>query len=90
MLKVWRDLGFAVAAEGFADRRYEPDGSLRPRRFADALITDAAEAGRQAVELAGRVETICIHGDTPGAAAIAAAVRDALRAAGIKAAPLRA
>src|SRR5581483_9057354 len=39
-LKVWEDMGFAVAPEGFADRRYEPDGSLRPRRFEDALIRD--------------------------------------------------
>jgi UPF0271 protein len=89
MLKVWRDLGFPVAAEGFADRRYEPDGTLRPRRFPDALITDPAEAGRQAVALAGQVETICIHGDTPGAPAIAEAVRAALRKAGVEAASIR-
>ena len=90
MLEVWHRLGFRVAAEGFADRRYEPDGSLRPRRFADALITDPAEAGCQAVRLARQVETICIHSDTPDSAAIAAAVRAALEGAGITvAAPSR-
>jgi len=81
MLEVWRGMGFRTAAEGFADRRYEPDGSLRPRRFADALITDPAEAAAQAMRLAraGRVQTICVHSDTPGAAGIAAAVAAALR-----------
>ncbi|HTQ57683.1 MAG TPA: 5-oxoprolinase subunit PxpA [Bryobacteraceae bacterium] len=83
MLEVWRNMGFRTAAEGFADRRYEPDGSLRPRRFADALITDPADAAAQALRLArtGQVQTICIHSDTPGSAAIAAAVAAALRAA---------
>lgn len=83
MLDVWREMGFRVAAEGFADRRYEPDGSLRPRRFADALITDPGEAAAQALGLAngGRVRTICVHSDTPGAVAIAAAVAAALRQA---------
>lgn len=78
MLEAWREMGFKVAAEGFADRRYEPDGSLRARTFPDALITDPEEAAAQAVKLAGRVETICVHGDTPGAAAILAAVARAL------------
>ena len=80
MLEVWRGMGLAVAGEAFADRRYEPDGSLRPRRFADALITDPAEAAAQAVRLAseGRAETICVHGDTPGAVGILKAVRAAL------------
>src|SRR3981189_3448206 len=47
MLEVFRETGFAVAAEAFADRRYEPDGTLRSRKFADALIRDPAEAGGQ-------------------------------------------
>ncbi|MGC2814959.1 MAG: 5-oxoprolinase subunit PxpA, partial [Candidatus Acidiferrum sp.] len=46
MLDVFRDSGFSVAAEAFADRRYEPDGTLRSRKFQDALIRDSAEAGR--------------------------------------------
>jgi len=97
MLEVFREAGFAVAAEAFADRRYEEDGSLRSRKFADALITDSAEAAQQALSVAqdgavvawdGRkapvaARTICIHGDKNGAAEIAAAVAGALRAAGI-------
>jgi len=93
MLDVFRDAGFPVAAEAFADRRYEPDGSLRSRRFADALISDPAEAAAQAIRIArlNRIiatsgaaipvsaQTICIHGDTPGAPQIAAAVVAALR-----------
>lgn len=84
MLDAWREMGFRVAAEGFADRRYEPDGSLRPRRFADALLTEPATAAAQAARLAGegRAQTICIHSDTPGSAQIVAAVADALRIAG--------
>ena len=54
MLDVWREMGLAVAAEAFADRRYEPDGTLRPREFADALITDPREAARQALRLRAR------------------------------------
>ena len=81
MLDVWRSMGLPVAGEAFADRRYEPDGTLRSRKFADALITDPAEAAAQAVRLAraGLAETICVHGDTPGAVAILKAVRTALQ-----------
>ncbi len=101
MLEVFRERGFAVAGEAFADRRYEADGTLRARTFEDALIRDPAEAARQAVQIAvhGMVtphegedialgaRTICIHGDTPGAVEIAAAVAAALRGAGV---PMRA
>jgi 5-oxoprolinase (ATP-hydrolysing) subunit A len=97
MLDVFRAAGFPVAAEAFADRRYEPDGSLRSRKFDDALLLDPAEAAAQAVRIAQRgtviarggaeipvsAQTICIHGDTPGAPQIAAAVAAALRHAGI-------
>jgi 5-oxoprolinase (ATP-hydrolysing) subunit A len=85
MLDVWREMGFRAAAEGFADRRYEPDGSLRSRKFADALITDPEQAAAQALRLAreGRAETICIHSDTPGSVRILTAVSGALRDAGI-------
>jgi len=79
-LDVWRDMGLRVAAEAFADRRYEADGSLRSRKFADALITDPAEASAQALRFAreGKVQTICVHGDTPGAVAILKACRETL------------
>jgi UPF0271 protein len=80
MLDWWRQMGFTVAAEGFADRRYEPDGTLRSRKFPDALITDPQAAAAQAVRLAreGVVQTICVHGDTPGAVEILKACRKAL------------
>jgi UPF0271 protein len=80
MLDVWREMGLPVAGEAFADRRYEPDGTLRSRKFADALITDPAEAAAQAVRLArgGTASTICVHGDTPGSVNILKACREAL------------
>jgi len=80
MLDVWREMGLQVAAEAFADRRYEPDGTLRPRQFAGALITDPREAARQALRFAreGQVQTICVHGDTPGAVDILKACHEAL------------
>jgi UPF0271 protein len=102
MLDVFRQAGFRVVAEAFADRRYESDGSLRSRKFADALIRDPAEAGQQALgiaergtviahggaEIATSAQTICIHGDTPGAQAIAAEVVKTLRQAGVELSPL--
>jgi UPF0271 protein len=98
MLDVFREAGFAVAAEAFADRRYEPDGTLRSRKFEDALIRNPEEAAWQALGIAERgvviasdgnevpvdAQTICIHGDTPGSVQIAAAVARTLRDAGIK------
>jgi UPF0271 protein len=80
MLDVWRTMGMAVAGEAFADRRYEADGTLRSRKFADALITDPAAAASQALRFAreGLAETICVHGDTPGSVAILKACREAL------------
>ena len=97
MLAVFREAGFAVAAEAFADRRYEPDGTLRSRKFENALISDPAEAATQALRIAQRgivtahdgtevklaAQTICIHGDTPGSVQIAAAVARTLRDAGV-------
>jgi UPF0271 protein len=82
MLEVWREMGLRPIGEGFADRRYEPDGTLRNRKFPDALITDPAAAAEQAVRLAaeGGVGTICVHGDTPGAPRILHACRAALAA----------
>jgi 5-oxoprolinase (ATP-hydrolysing) subunit A len=90
-LELWRALGFAVAGEGFADRAYEPDGSLRSRRLPGALITEPAEAAAQALRLArdGPVDTICVHSDTPGAARILAEVRRVLAGRGFLLRPLR-
>jgi UPF0271 protein len=80
MLNVWREMGLTPFAEAFADRRYEADGSLRSRKLPDALITDSGEAAAQAMRFAciGTVQTICVHGDTPGAVEILKACRAAL------------
>lgn len=81
--------GLPAYREGFADRMMLPDGSLAPRGRPGAVLEPDA-AARQAVALArsGSVDTICVHGDTRGAAKIASAVRAALREAGIETAPL--
>ena len=103
MLEVFRGAGFSVAAEAFADRRYDPNGSLRSRKFADALITEPFGAASQAIRIAKdgsvrtsdgseirvQAETICIHGDTPGAVKIAAAVNERLKDSGIAVRRLR-
>ncbi|MCC6859171.1 MAG: LamB/YcsF family protein [Bryobacterales bacterium] len=97
MLEVFREAGFRAAAEAFADRRYERDGSLRPRGLPGAVLEDPEEAARQALRIAERgaaatldgeevrveAETLCVHGDTPGSARIAAAVARVLRGRGI-------
>jgi UPF0271 protein len=101
MLDVFRDAGFSVAAEAFADRRYEPDGTLRSRKHADALIRDPDEATQQALTIVHgkviardgsqvplRADTLCIHSDTPGSPQIAAQVAKALREAGFNVTPL--
>ena len=102
MLDVFREAGFAVAAEAFADRRYEPNGTLRSRKFDDALIRNPEEAAWQALGIAERgvviaidgsdvavdAQTICIHGDTPGSVQIATAVARALREASVTIAAL--
>lgn len=68
-------------AEGFADRGYAADGSLLPRGTPGALIEDPARAAAAARALIARgdLDTICVHGDTPNAVAIARAVREVLR-----------
>ena len=100
-LNIWQKEGFTAIGEAFADRRYEPDGSLRSRRFDDALITNPALAAEQALQIArdGKVitvagtevlldaQTICIHGDTPDSAAIAERVRQVLTENGFIIAP---
>ena len=89
-----RAVGLRVAREGFADRAYEPDGTLRSRKLRGSVHTDPAVAAAQSLALARgtgvrasdgtllavEVDTICVHGDTPNAAAIARAVRQALSA----------
>jgi len=81
--------GIPAYREGFADRLMLPDGSLAPRSEAGAVLHPDL-AAQQALSLARsrRIDTICVHGDTPGAGQVAAAVRKALRHAGIETAPL--
>jgi UPF0271 protein len=72
-------------AEGFADRRYLPDGSLVPRSRPDAFVEDPVEAVRQAQGLLRDrgVRTLCVHGDNPRALGFVRALRDALARQGI-------
>jgi 5-oxoprolinase (ATP-hydrolysing) subunit A len=97
-----QEAGLPVAEEAFADRRYRADGTLVPRGRPGAVIVDPDEAAEQAVGLARdgvvvaddssrvsiRPDTICLHGDTPGAVEIARRIHDRFRAAGIRIAPL--
>ncbi|MBY0523567.1 MAG: LamB/YcsF family protein [Gemmataceae bacterium] len=71
-------------AEGFADRRYQLDGSLVPRSRADAFVKDPVEAVKQVEWLLGErgVRTICVHGDNPQAVAFVRELRTALLSAG--------
>jgi 5-oxoprolinase (ATP-hydrolysing) subunit A len=89
--------GLVVASEGFADRAYERDGSLMPRSRAGSVIHDAETVVRRALrmvedgrviaadgtEIPLRVDTLCIHGDTPGAAELTRALAAGLARAGI-------
>jgi UPF0271 protein len=97
MIEAGRVAGLRVAAEGFADRSYEPDGSLTPRSRPGAVIHDPAAVVDRALrmvrdgvvltpgrrEVALKVDTLCVHGDTPGAAQLTRQIRAALEAAGI-------
>jgi UPF0271 protein len=89
--------GLAFAAEGFADRAYEPDGTLTPRSRAGSVIYDPQEVVRRAVRMATdgrvsasdgsqvavRVDTLCTHGDTSGAAELTRLIRAALEERGV-------
>jgi UPF0271 protein len=96
--------GVRVAAEGFADRVYADDGQLVSRKLGkDALVSDPAKAAEQAVRMVmegkvrtiggkvidAKIQTICIHGDSPGSEKIVAAVREGLVKAGAVVKPLR-
>jgi 5-oxoprolinase (ATP-hydrolysing) subunit A len=89
--------GIRVVLEAYPDRGYLPSGLLVPRRDAGALVTDPAQVAERALSLVERggveavdgswtpveAETLCLHGDSPGAAEVAGAVRSALDGAGI-------
>ena len=93
--------GLRVVAEGYADRAYQADGALVPRGQPGAVLSDVDIVAARAVRLAtaaeieaqdgtvisSSVESLCLHGDTPGAVDLTARVRDSLRAAGVPLAP---
>ena len=102
ILKAGRAAGLRVAAEVFADRAYEPDGSLASRRKPGSVIHDPDAVVARAVRMVkdrtvvaidGSVvpleaDTICVHGDTPGSDDLAAKIRAGLERAGITVMPL--
>ena len=75
--------GRGVRLEGFPDRGCTADGRLLPRDAPGALVTDPGAVASRAVELAAEVDSVCAHGDSPGAVRTAAAVRRALEAGGL-------
>jgi len=102
MVEAAEEAGLRVAREGFADRAYNPDGTLRSRRLPDAVIEDPQAAAERAVrmvrdgvviahtgeEIPLCVDTICVHGDTPTAVEIAKTIRRELEAAEIEVVPM--
>lgn len=101
LLAAGRAMGLKVAGEAFVDRAYTDEGTLLSRRLPGAVITDEVEAAARAVQIAqGKIrtvsgreitvkaETLCIHGDTPGAPAMARRIREGLEAAGVHIFPL--
>jgi UPF0271 protein len=97
MIDVARDAGLVAAREAFADRAYTADGTLVSRSVPGSVLTDPAVVASRAVRMitTGEVETLdgaiillqsdslCVHGDTPGALEIVRAVRRALAERGI-------
>lgn len=98
LLRAGEAAGLRVAAEGFADRSYEADGALTPRSRPGSIIHDPEAVVERAVRMAVegwvpasdgtavpmRIETICIHGDTPGADILTRLLRAGLERAGVK------
>jgi UPF0271 protein len=102
ILEAGRASGLAVAAEGFSDRAYEPDGSLAPRARPGSVLSDLELVRARAIRMVRErtivatdgsilpieIDTLCVHGDTPGADILAAALRAGLESAGIHVAAL--
>ena len=102
MIEAAREAELRAAREGFADRAYEADGTLRSRKLDGALIHDPEAAAERAVRIARdgvviaysgeeiplQVDTICVHGDTSGAVEIVKAIRQRLAEAGVEVAPM--
>lgn len=105
MVNIGEDLGLKVAQEGFADRAYNEDGTLASRQLPGAVIHDPMIVAKRVIKMVserkiqaitgkeiqiGRIDTICVHGDTPGAVELAKNVRKELEAqdVGIKLVPI--
>lgn len=102
MLEVAKDMGLKIAAEAFADRAYRPDGTLVPRTVEGSVIHDKDEVVARAVKMASEgvvlgvdgtpikldITTICLHGDTEGAAALAKGIKEAIEALGVGLVPM--
>ena len=102
LIEAAQEAGLRVASEGFADRAYNPDGTLRSRRLPGAVMKNPEQAAKQALRIARdgivvtytgeeislHVDTICVHGDTPAAVEIVKAIRRELEEAGIKVSPM--
>lgn len=98
MVDAAESVGLAVACEVFADRAYRRDGTLVPRSQEGALIADESRAVAQALDMVRdrrvlavdgtwvpvRADTVCVHGDSPGAVALAVALREALQREGFR------
>jgi UPF0271 protein len=89
LLRIAADEGLRPVAEYFLDRAYTDDGRLVDRRLPGAVLHDPEEAAERAVTVAheGRLESLCTHGDSPAAVAMARTVRAALETAGVTVAP---
>ena len=83
LLSLAGERGRGVRLEGFPDRGCTDDGRLLPRDAPGALVSEPDRVAERAVELADVVDSVCVHGDSPGAVLTATAVRRALEAAGL-------
>jgi UPF0271 protein len=97
LLRAGKATGLRVASEGFADRAYAPDGSLAPRTAAGSVITDPEIVLQRALRMVTRgevtatdgstltfaVDTLCVHGDTPGAGQLTRLLREGLEQQGV-------
>jgi UPF0271 protein len=102
LIAAGRRAGLRTAAEGFADRAYQSDGALVSRQQAGSVIDETAVVIERALRMVCeqvvesidgtrvplRIDTLCVHGDTPGAAQLARGVREALEAAGVRVLPV--
>jgi UPF0271 protein len=102
LIRAGERAGLRTASEAFADRAYEPDGTLVSRRLSEAVIHDPKVVETRVVRMAAErtvvavdgsivsldIDTICVHGDTPGAADLVARIRRTLEASGVEVTPV--